>query len=391
MIAALRRPLALWILSLGLSGTVQGAWKVQQLTHCMGGTSDSPAISADGRRVVLVSSCDLVSEQNADHNRELFRWKEGGSLEQLTHTERCENREPALSRNGARIAFVTSCPFGEANSRHYQELALFEAGEVKLLTDTAGSAYEHPALAPSGRYLAFLSSADPLGRNPDHSQEVFLFDLAQPGKLVQELTADEQSACQDLVMADGVVAFAGNGKRGGTNPEGNFEIYAASVGSELHELTRTRDCENRDPELNRVGNLVLFRSNCNLTGQNLNRYSELFLSRGGAEIEQLTQDLAEGVFQPSLAGSGLRAAFVSRWGRGFQNPDHNPEIFVLDLAAGRPELVVETKNGGNYGPRLSADGRRLVFYANTNITDGNDDGSFEIYLAEEATSEGESP
>ncbi len=391
MSAPRRGPLALGLLFLGLVGPALSAWKIQQLTNCTGGNSDGPDISADGRTVVFASNCDLVQEQNPDRNRELFRWREDGSLAQLTHTERCENLEPALGKNGTRIAFVTTCQFGEANSRHYQEIALFEEGEVKLLTDTAAGTYDRPALAPSGRYLAFLSTADPLGLNPDRSQEVFLFDLAKPDRSLAQITADEHSACQEPVMADGVVAFACNGRRGGANPEGNFEIYAASAGSELHQVTHSRGCENRDPGLNRVGNLVLFRSNCNAAGHNRNHYSEIFLARGNAEIVQLTQDLAEGIYQPHLAQSGLRAAFVSRWGRGFQNPDHNSEIFVIDLAVGRPELVVETRNGGNYAPRLSADGRRLVFYANTNILDGNADGSFEVYFAEEQTSESESP
>ena len=383
----------LLVLFLALPLAATAGWELRQLTDCTGGVSENPAISADGRTVVFVSTCDLVSGENTDRNRELFRWRENEGLEQLTRTERCQNLEPSLEAKGLRIAFATTCSFPQANADQSLEIALLQSeGQIQLLTDTSGSANTRPALAPSGRWLAFLSNADPLGRNPDHSQQLFLLDLALPDRPLQQATAEERSVCQEPTLANAVVAAACDGRRGEENPEGNFEILAGSAAGALNPLTRTRDCENREPQLNPGGDLLLFRGNCNPLGQNLNRYHELFLVRGATGIEQVTRDLAEGAFQPSLSGNGSRAAFVSRWGREFQNPDHNPEVFILELnRPGPPEQVAETAQGGSYGPRLSADGRRLVFYANVNPRGANSDGSFEIFLAEENVSEEANP
>ena len=384
---------ALGLIFFALPGLAQGEWTVRQLTVCSGQPSTDPVISGDGRTVVFVSSCDLVEDENRDRNRELFRWREGDGFAQLTHTENCENIEPALDRGGRKIVFITSCRFEEGNPDGNPELALLEKpDEVKLLTDSSTGVQSSPSLSPSGRRLVFLSSADLAGENADHSQEVFLLDLAHPGEPIRQMTRDVESSCSEAAAADNALAWVGNGKRGEANPDGNNEILASSPGGTLTEITRTRDCENREPQLNASGNLVLFRGNCDLAGKNRNRYTELFLVRGMAGAVQLTDDLAEGVFQPALSGDGSRAAFQSRWGREFDNPDHNPEIFILDLAVpGRPQLVLETRLGGSYAPRLSADGRRLVFYGNTNPVEQNGDGSFEIFFAEEQTASEESP
>lgn len=377
------------MLALGVPGAGSAGWKLRQLTDCVGGFSENPVISVDGRTVVFISSCDLVSGGNADHNRELFRWREEeDGLEQMTRSERCQNLEPTMDAAGGKIAFATTCAFGPANPDQNLEIALWEGeGPAEVLTESPSHTSTRPVLAPSGRWLAFLSNADFLGQNPEHNQQVFLIHLGLPHRPLSQASRAEQAVCREPALSNTVVAAACNFRLGDENPEGNFELLTGSPEGTLHFVTRTRDCENREPQLNALGNLVLFRSNCNLRGQNLNRYSELFLSRGAGEIEQVTHAVAEGAFQPALSADGRRAAFVSRWGREFQNPDHNSEVFVLELRPlGRPTPVAETSQGGCYSPRLSGDGRRLVFYGNVNPLGANPDGSFEIFLAEETIS-----
>lgn len=79
-----------------------------QITNTMGEvfTNTTPrSINADGSKIAFYSSHDLTGG-NPDGNQEIFLWREGSGITQLTNTGG-NNWYPSISADGTRIAFVS--------------------------------------------------------------------------------------------------------------------------------------------------------------------------------------------------------------------------------------------------------------------------------------------
>jgi uncharacterized repeat protein (TIGR01451 family) len=63
------------------------------------------------------------------------------------------------------------------------------------------------------------------------------------------------------------------------------------------------------------------------------------------------------------------------------NADGNSEIFLFDTATANFTQLTDTAAGDNDGAAMSADGAHVSFHSNANVTGGNTDGSYEIFLA----------
>ena len=87
---------------------------------------------------------------------------------------------------------------------------------------------------------------------------------------------------------------------------------------------------------------------------------------------------------PTLNASGTLMAFASDRDLTGGNSDGNFEIFVADVsAAGTPTLTQITTStvGVNTAPHISADGKSVVFVSNRDLVGANSDLSTEIFIA----------
>src|SRR5262249_47513633 len=95
-------------------------------------------------------------------------------------------------------------------------------------------------------------------------------------------------------------------------------------------------------------------------------------------------------FSPSINGDGTRIAFVSFGDLAGGNGDRNQEIFLFDTETGAFTQVTHTVTTGDHlvhsgSPVISAEGNRIAFLSEANITGGNADENFELFLFDTET------
>lgn len=143
---------------------------------------------------------------------------------------------------------------------------------------------------------------------------------------------------------------------------------------------------------NASGDRIAFWSTADLTGGNHDGSIEVFLAElgsGGAvsytQVTSSTGSVLGGFnFSPSLDDQGRRVAFYSERDLTGGNADGNFEIFLAELTAGRAVTISQITTstiGASILPSISSDGRLIAFASDRNMTTKNPDGNTEIVLA----------
>lgn len=119
-------------------------------------------------------------------------------------------------------------------------------------------------------------------------------------------------------------------------------------------------------------------------GGNPDGSSEIFLATIGVGTVQITSSAAPGSFAPSLSADGTRIAFVSEADLTGGNADLNRELFLWESGGGITQLTSSMAPAQVAGPSISADGTRAAFSTSADLVAGqNADGSTEVFLWQE--------
>ena len=126
------------------------------VTNLTGFDSDNwePAFSKSGQRIAFVSS------------REPFDWEiyvmnsDGTGVSRLTNDDPARNTMPAWSPDGTRIAFVTVEGCGRASCPSAIRVMSSDGSNIKPLVYVGGKTVAHPAWSPDGGRIAFASDRD---------------------------------------------------------------------------------------------------------------------------------------------------------------------------------------------------------------------------------------
>jgi Tol biopolymer transport system component len=141
------------------------------------------------------------------------------------------------------------------------------------------------------------------------------------------------------------------------------------------------------------GARIAFDSDEDLTGENPDFNREIFLFDTATNTTtQLTNSIGEGFgsFAPSINADGTRIAFHSNRDLTGSNADGNDEIFLVDATARTPTQITNSTGGEplleNYSASINADGTRIAFVSGRDLTGTNADSSLEIFLFNTVTS-----
>jgi uncharacterized protein (TIGR03437 family) len=166
------------------------------------------------------------------------------------------------------------------------------------------------------------------------------------------------------------IAFESTGDlSGAVNNSTGFQTLRADVSGETATFTRIAASRAPAPALSRDGTRIAFASRENLTGENADGNSEIFLF-DGERLRQITstsardaaQRIADGNFQPSISNDGNLLAFASNRDLTGANPDANFEIFIHDFNTRSTTQITNTTNiTGASDAKLSGDGARVAF------------------------------
>ncbi len=226
-----------------------------------------------------------------------------------------------------------------------------------------------------------------------------------PWTLTQISPADDGTtgARQPDIGADGsVIAFRhdGTGPDPDDNPEGDREIFVWIDGSGMRAMRRrpgradgSKIGEDR-PTVSQDGSRVAFASDDDLDPRpggpgNAEGNAEAMLIRalrGGPAARAFAQlsDGPEGsaVESPALSSDGRVVAFWHDGDLTGDNPDGGLELFRAELDGRIDQLTDLTGRPFHGPPDISADGSRITFIAESDLSGDNADGSWELFLWE---------
>lgn len=366
-----------------------------QITNTTEGFNAFPSINSDGTRISFDSNADLTGE-NPDLNRELFLFdKTTGAFTQITKTMREERGSigSSINADGTRIAFASANDLTGENPELNEEIFLFDttSGTFTQITKTPsgqGGGSVTPSINADGTRIVFTSVDNLTGENPDRNQETFLFDVAA-GKFTQITgTTGRPNAIYDSIDSAGtLIAFSLDLDLTGENPDLNSEIFLFDTNiGKFTQITKTTEGDSFSASINSDGTRIAFESSADLTGQNAEHNGELFLfdARANQFIQVTNPTRAKHVssfLDPSINSDGTRIVFQSASDLIGENADLNLELFLFGTTSEALTQITSTTGGSNTDPSINSDGTRIAFTSRANPTGGNADGNSEIFLA----------
>jgi Tol biopolymer transport system component len=346
----------------------------------------SPSPNEDATLVAFASDCDFVGT-NVDANREIFQVDRAGAVAQLTHTTECSSANPSSNAAGDIVAFDSDCNTG-TNSDGNVEIFIASPTAVAQVTDTTFCTSLAPSVSASGSLVSFDSDCDLTGANLDQSVEIFRSLLV--GGTAEQLTDDRSvTGCASINAASdasgGAIAFESDCDLTGENADQVNEIFASLGGSGVEQVTSSpgEPCANVTPAMASDVTSIVFSSDCDLVGDNVDLSSEIFSAPAAAAPLQLTADSGTSgceSLSPSVAvNDGVdRTVFLSYCNPTGDNDDGSLEVFRE--MGGVTTQLTDAESCWNTSPKLATEGDAVVFVSNCDLTGVDSDGQADIYL-----------
>lgn len=341
------------------------------------GSSESPDISADGRFVAFQSRASNLVTGDTNRFQDVF------VHDRLTRTTRRvsvtssggqvngTSETPAISGDGRFVAFASESPRlveGDTNAAFDVFVHDLQTGTtVRVSIDSEGNQGNQlsirPAISGTGRFVAFESAADNLvPGDTNESFDVFVRDRAAGATMrVSVSSAGGQANDHSILPAissDGqtvaFTSFASNLVQGDTNGVPDIIVRDLTAGTTTRVSVSTTGLQangtSEEPELSADGRLVAFESFAtSLVPGDTNGAPDVFVrDRHTGETIRASESAAGAQangasFTPSISYDGRIVAFASS-ASNLVAGDANGmiDIFSKELA---PAVVVESCGG----------------------------------------------
>jgi hypothetical protein len=142
------------------------------------------------------------------------------------------------------------------------------------------------------------------------------------------------------------------------------------------------------PAVSASGSRIAFISTSDLTGENPDTGTEVFLVDYHARTLRQISNVTAPVFvsDVSIDSEGQRVAFTSDGDLAGGNPDGGAEVFLYEAATGGlTQISNSSGDGGSSNATISGDGRHILFLSHGNLTGGNPDNGQELFLHDRVT------
>ncbi len=365
-------------------------------------TVADPGGLVDGASVDVTVSC-------IDGMRRLTTLADG--TEAVEHSS-----DPTLTADGSELVFRNDGDFTTGDTNGYTDFHVTGTDTpdpVRLdITWDDGEPdgwSDEPRLSPSGRYLTFASSATTLVANDTNgTEDVFRLDRDTGDILRVSLTVDgfesTSTSYRPWVSDSGAVAFLSFAMLVPADTDLTSDIYVWDDTAGLRLASSDDagvdgDMTSWSPALGAEGQLVVFSSwASNLVPGDTNGVADLFIKNlTTGTVERITDSwngspLNGNCENPVMSPDARFVAFQSEASNLVQG-DVNGEkdIFVIDRQLGTMQLVSRSSGGAQANavsdsPRISDDGRYVVFESNSDLlSDLDTNGLRDAYLHDRAS------
>jgi Tol biopolymer transport system component len=376
------------------------------------GPSYDPSLSADGRFVAFESLASNLAAGDTNDVSDIFVYdRQMGTTQRVSMTggdtqSNGPSAQPDISADGRWIAFMSSASnlvpddtnqCGRENCSdifvHDQQTGITERVSVASDgTQASGGWSETPTISADGRYVAYVSSARNLVSDDTNARpNVFVHDR-QTGQTERASVASDGTPANDWsdwpsISSDGrFVAFGSDATNLAAENKGGVFVRD-------RELSITEWIgEGFAPHISPDGRWVAFLARDAASG-----WIALFLYDRQTDSSAHVRPIAAAIHGRPDNGIGFSAD--GRW-IAFRAVEVDPmtdiqkaftDVFVLDRQTNTTMLVSVASDGalGNSGsgtPRLSADGRFVVFESNaTNLVANDTNGMSDVFVHDRLT------
>jgi uncharacterized protein (TIGR03437 family) len=233
----------------------------------------------------------------------------------------------------------------------------------------------NPTISGDGRRIAFESTANLTGASGGAHFRTLRVDLSGEREAFTDVAASRAPA--PAMSRDGSrLAFASRENLSGENDDGNSEIFLFT-GEGLRQITNTTprnpaqriDDGNFQPSISDDGSLIAFASNRDLTGANPDANLEIFLfDLATRTIVQLTDTArTTNSSDAKISGDGTRVAFIRDVQAEPGEAAHTRDLMLFERSAGSTRVIASdvAELSVTYGRAISSDGQRVVYSART--------------------------
>ncbi|MBI4518372.1 MAG: PD40 domain-containing protein [Deltaproteobacteria bacterium] len=255
--------------------------------------------------------------------------------------------------------------------------------DILQVTDLpAGKLTSVPSVSGDGRYVAFSSNANIAGLNPVPRTNVFVYEaITGTWSLI---TTDGGS--DPSISADGRwVAFSSSADYTRANADGSDEIFKYDRSNRrFYQMTRDYLGEGSSgrPSINRDGTRIAYETNSNLSRRNPDFSNEVYFNRSGVNFAASVDPNGDGEsLNPKVSGDGRFVVFETT-SNLVANLDYSSELIIYDSATYRfGQLTYDAQgNGSSYDGAINVDGRFIAFVSSSNIANLNPEGSDAVFL-----------
>lgn len=348
-----------------------------------------PSISEDGSRLAFYSGATLLSFDIDSRTRSRI-------VSTDTRLYGTIPPVPFLSGDGTRIAFTTSRNLTGNNADGNLEIFLFDerAADITQITDTIAN-YNHAynyvrSIDSTGEHIVFESDAAIAGYEAE--RRIILFDATSNAFIPVTETINESSMSPSISADGSRIAFASNLYPTGFSRFGNSEIFLFDTHThEYAQVTNTTSGFNILPAIGGDGKRIVFRSDADLAIHNADRSWEIFLfDTTSKTFTQITDSAGDNAYYLGYSygtllinADGSRIVFQSYDDLTGENADRSSEIYLYDVDIKAFAQITDIPSGDpHFEPSISADGSRVVFVSGANLTGRNPDGKPAIFLAD---------
>lgn len=239
-----------------------------RITDGLGG-SDSPSISADGRRVAFVSRAPLVPD-DTNGRRDVFLWDgDTGVTTRVTDNLTGYYRPPVLSGDGRYVAYVVSDV--------HEQIFVWDSATGATVEIAAGDgSHEDPTMSADGRFVAFASTSTDLIPGETTEPGVFLWDATTDS--IVRIGAGRGPA---ISPDGGHIAFSADTSKPVTDPDSIgyiADVFLWNAASNSITQVTDGDQSSYAASISVGGNTIAFSSSAsNLVDEPANGNSDVFV------------------------------------------------------------------------------------------------------------------
>ncbi|MBV9210409.1 MAG: lamin tail domain-containing protein [Acidobacteria bacterium] len=307
-------------------------------------------------------------------------------LRRITNTAEDKiSLNPSLSGDGEHLVFESNADLnntgGTSSFRAFQASLNSEPVIFEQLGLTRAVA---PAVSQDGASIAFASKDNPLGTNADGNSEIFLYAAGTLRQITNTLPAEPSlrhvhGNFQPSMTDDGsLIAFSSNRELTGQNADANLEIFIFDTyTNSFTQLTNTSGVAGAtDAKISGDGSSLTFIRD---TGATVSTARDLMLEDLSTHETRALASQVNGLrvtYGRAISDDGTRVVY------SVETAANTTQVFLYD---GRNNLTRQLTSLGARAddvplhPAISGDGKRVSFATRRNVAGGNSDNSVELY------------